>query len=173
MGEGALHPEEEATVKQRNSNLGPGTKTNWPSDRRSQCNLKLNLRHCTANHRPVLSSERTPYMKNKESNCHSNKCNSWLPAPRGARHQDELADRSPYLCPPGSGLPGLPSYTFQALESLFVYSYDSQGYGGDIPTRLHTGNSVKDVRFLQRCLRRAMYPCVSSCIPFQVTASVV
>jgi hypothetical protein len=56
-------------------NWGPGTKTNWPTDSRSQCNLKLNLRHCTANYRPVLSSERVPYMKNKESNCHSNKCN--------------------------------------------------------------------------------------------------
>jgi hypothetical protein len=60
----------------------------WPTDHRSQCNLKLNLRHCTANYRPVLSSERAPYMKNKESNCHSNKCNIWSPAPRGARHQD-------------------------------------------------------------------------------------
>jgi hypothetical protein len=47
--------------------LGPGTKTNWPTDHRSQCNLKLNLRHCTANYRPILSSERTPYIKNKES----------------------------------------------------------------------------------------------------------
>jgi hypothetical protein len=27
---------------------GQGTKTNWPTDRRSQCNLKLNLRHCIA-----------------------------------------------------------------------------------------------------------------------------
>jgi hypothetical protein len=54
---------------------GPGTKTNWPTDRRSQCNLKLNSRHCTANYRPVLSSDRAPYMKNKESNCHSNKYN--------------------------------------------------------------------------------------------------
>jgi hypothetical protein len=35
----------------------------WPTDRRSQYNLKLNLRHCTANYRPVLSSERAPYMK--------------------------------------------------------------------------------------------------------------
>jgi hypothetical protein len=31
---------------------GPGTKTNWPTDRWSQCNLKLNLRHCTANTDP-------------------------------------------------------------------------------------------------------------------------
>jgi hypothetical protein len=50
MGEGALHREDEVTVKQRN-----GTKTNWPTDRRSHCNLKLNLRHCTANYGPVLS----------------------------------------------------------------------------------------------------------------------
>jgi hypothetical protein len=42
---------------------GPGTKTNWPTDRQSQCNFKLNLRHYTANYRPVLSSERAPYMK--------------------------------------------------------------------------------------------------------------
>jgi hypothetical protein len=54
--------------------------------------LKLNLRHCTANYRPVLSSERVPYMKNKESNCHSKKCNIWSPAPKGAQHQHELAD---------------------------------------------------------------------------------
>jgi hypothetical protein len=27
----------------------------------------------------------------------------------------------------------------QALGSLFVASYDSQGYGGGIRTRLHTG----------------------------------
>jgi hypothetical protein len=69
-------------------NYGPGTKTNWPTDRRSQCNLKLNLRH----YRPVLSSERAPHMKNKESNNHWNKCNIWSRAPKGARHQDELAD---------------------------------------------------------------------------------
>jgi hypothetical protein len=27
----------------------------------------------------------------------------------------------------------------QALGSLFVASYDSEGYGGDVPPRLHTG----------------------------------
>jgi hypothetical protein len=63
------------------SRWAPDTKTNWPTDRRSQYNLKFNLRHYTANYRPVLSSERAPYMKNKESNC-----------PKGARHQDEMAD---------------------------------------------------------------------------------
>jgi hypothetical protein len=31
-------------------------------------------------------------MKKKESNCHSEKCNIWSPSPKGARHQDELAD---------------------------------------------------------------------------------
>jgi hypothetical protein len=67
---------------------GPGIKTNWPTDRRSQCNLKFNLRHCTANYRPVLSSERTPYMKNKESKCHSNKCNIWSLAPRSYVPED-------------------------------------------------------------------------------------
>jgi hypothetical protein len=49
---------------------GPGTKTNWPTNCRSQCNLKLNLRHCTANYGPVLSVERAHNMKNRESNCH-------------------------------------------------------------------------------------------------------
>jgi hypothetical protein len=44
------------------------------------------------NSNSVLSSERAAYMKNKESNCHSNKCNIWSPAPKGARHQDEVAD---------------------------------------------------------------------------------
>jgi hypothetical protein len=68
------------------------TETNWPTDRRSQCNLKLKLRHCTANYRPVLSSERAPYMKYKESNCHSNECNIWSQAPREAQHREELAD---------------------------------------------------------------------------------
>jgi hypothetical protein len=31
-------------------------------------------------------------MKNKQSNCHSNKCNIWSPAPKEAWHQDELPD---------------------------------------------------------------------------------
>jgi hypothetical protein len=31
-------------------------------------------------------------MKYKESNCHSNKCYIWSLAPKGAGHQDELAD---------------------------------------------------------------------------------
>jgi hypothetical protein len=89
MGEGAPHREDVLTVKQIK---GPVTKTNWPSDRRWHCNLKLNLRHCTANYRPILSSERGHYMKNKESNCHSNKCNIWSLDPKEAGHQDELAD---------------------------------------------------------------------------------
>jgi hypothetical protein len=41
--------------------------------------------------------------------------------------------RSPYLYPPGTGWP---SFTPQALGSLFVVSYDSQGYGGGIRPRL-------------------------------------
>jgi hypothetical protein len=44
--------------------------------------------------------------------------------------------RKPYLCPPGTGWP-IYIYTPQALGSLFVASYDSQGYGGGIRTRLH------------------------------------
>jgi hypothetical protein len=69
---------------------GPDTKINWQTDCRSQYNLNLNLRDCTANYRPVLSSEKAHYMK-KESNCHSKKCKIWSPAPNGAWHQDELA----------------------------------------------------------------------------------
>jgi hypothetical protein len=51
--EGSLHRDDEVTVKQKNYNLvmDPSTKTNW------HCNLKLNLHHCTAHYRPVLSSE--------------------------------------------------------------------------------------------------------------------
>jgi hypothetical protein len=41
---------------------GPGTKKNWPTDHRSQYNLKLNLRHSSANDRPVLSSERAAHI---------------------------------------------------------------------------------------------------------------
>jgi hypothetical protein len=45
---------------------GQDTKTKWPTTFRLKCNLKLNMGHCTANYRPVLSSERAPYMKHKE-----------------------------------------------------------------------------------------------------------
>jgi hypothetical protein len=96
MGEGALHREDEVTVKQIIkiwlwAPLGVRHQDQWSTDRRSQYNLKLNLRH-TANYRPVLSSERAPYIINKESNCHSNKCNIWSLAPKGALHQEKLAD---------------------------------------------------------------------------------
>jgi hypothetical protein len=37
--------------------------------------------------------------------------------------------------------PGGPIYP-QAIGSLFLSSYGSQGYGGDIRTRLHTGYSA-------------------------------
>jgi hypothetical protein len=43
--------------------------------------------------------------------------------------------RSPYLYPPGTGWL---SYTPGALGSLFIASYDSQGYGGGFLTRIHT-----------------------------------
>jgi hypothetical protein len=36
----------------------------------------------------------------------------------------------------------------QALGSLFVAFYDSQGYGGDILTRLHTGFYIKHILLL-------------------------
>jgi hypothetical protein len=39
---------------------------------------------------------------------------------------------------PQPGGPGLRIYTPQALGSLFVVSYDSEGWGGSIQPRLHT-----------------------------------
>jgi hypothetical protein len=74
MGEGVPHREERncQTKKLKSGHgphWGPDTNTNWPTVRRSQYNLKLNLRHCTANYRPVLSTERALYMKTLKSNC--------------------------------------------------------------------------------------------------------
>jgi transposase len=72
MDEGALHREERKYLSNKELKIklkwGPETKMNWPTDRRVLYNLKFNLRHCTANYRPVLSSERAPYMKKKDSN---------------------------------------------------------------------------------------------------------
>jgi hypothetical protein len=48
MGEGALH-QEERNCQTKIIKMGPGTKTNWPTDRWLQYNFKLNLHHCTAN----------------------------------------------------------------------------------------------------------------------------
>jgi hypothetical protein len=94
---------------------GPGTKINRPADRRSQCNLKLNLRHYTANYRPVLSSERVPYMENKESNCQSKKCNNiWSPAPRGARHHVEFGYQLSICLGPRK--------TTESTTEFFIYS---------------------------------------------------
>jgi hypothetical protein len=45
-----------------------------------------------------------------------------------------LKARSPYLYPPGTGWPVIP----QALGSIFVASYDSQGYGGSIRLRVRS-----------------------------------
>jgi hypothetical protein len=68
------------------------TKTNWPTDRPSQYKMNLDIRDCTANYRLILSSERAPYMKKKDSNCHSMKFKIWSSAPKGARYQGELVD---------------------------------------------------------------------------------
>jgi hypothetical protein len=40
------------------------------------------VRDCTANYSSVLSSEREPYMKKKESNCSSKKFKTWSSAPK-------------------------------------------------------------------------------------------
>jgi hypothetical protein len=85
--EGTLRREGEVIDK-----MGPGTKTNWPTGRPAQRNLKLNLRHCTTNYKAVLSSGTAPCNKHKESNCESNQGNIWSPASKDARHQDRLAD---------------------------------------------------------------------------------
>jgi hypothetical protein len=45
--------------------------------------------------------------------------------------------RFPYLYPPGTGWP---SYTPQALGSLFITSYNSQGYNGGIRPCIHMGS---------------------------------
>jgi hypothetical protein len=93
-GRGRPTRTQKVTVKERKlkcghrPHRGPGAKTNWRTDR----NLNFNLCHCTENYRPVLSSERAPYMKKKESNCHSKKCKICSLAPKWARHQDELVD---------------------------------------------------------------------------------
>jgi hypothetical protein len=58
--------------------------------------------------------------------------------------------RPPYLYPQGTGWPSL--YP-QALGSRFVASYDSQGYGGGIRTRLDTGCAVQSqTNFTTGCL---------------------
>jgi hypothetical protein len=58
---------------------GQDTKTIWRTYSRSYCDFYFDFststRHSTANCRPVISLEREPYMKNKQSNCHSNNCN--------------------------------------------------------------------------------------------------
>jgi hypothetical protein len=43
-------------------------------------------------YRPVLSSDRASYMKKKGSYCQTKKIKIWSLAPKGARHQDELAN---------------------------------------------------------------------------------
>jgi hypothetical protein len=39
---------------------------------------------CTANYRPILSSERASYMKKKENNCQTKKIKIWQCAPKEA-----------------------------------------------------------------------------------------
>jgi hypothetical protein len=90
MGGSTVHEEESSCQTNRIlksghwPHRGLETKTNCPTDRRSEYNLNLNLSDCTANCRPVLSSERAHYMKRKEStcNCYSKKCKIWSSAPR-------------------------------------------------------------------------------------------
>jgi hypothetical protein len=57
--------------------------TNWPTDRRSQYNLTLNLHHCTANYRPVLLSKRAPTPTNLQLSKNDQRENekNWLRVP--------------------------------------------------------------------------------------------
>jgi hypothetical protein len=61
---------------------------------------------------------------------------SWQILLSQIRDFTNLEGRSPYLYLPGAGWP---SYTPRHWGYLFVASYDSQGYGGGIGPRLHTG----------------------------------
>jgi hypothetical protein len=69
---------------------------------------------------------------------------SWVEVPQNSRPYFTVTFEtpptwrawSPYLYPPGNRVAQL--YP-RALGSFFVTSYDSQGYGGGIVTRLHTG----------------------------------
>jgi hypothetical protein len=75
-GWGSPTPRRQSNCQTKKIRSGVRHQDELTDRRRSQCNFKLNLRHCTANYIPVLSSERAPYMKNKESNCHLNKLTS-------------------------------------------------------------------------------------------------
>jgi hypothetical protein len=46
---------------------------------------------CTANYRPIISSERVPYMKKKESDSQTKKIKMWSCALNGAQQKNELA----------------------------------------------------------------------------------
>jgi hypothetical protein len=85
MGEGALHKErkKESNCQTNKIKIWSWAPSNWLTGRRLQYTRNLNLRHCTANYRPVLSPERAPYMRQKESNCHTKKCKIWSSVPKG------------------------------------------------------------------------------------------
>jgi hypothetical protein len=80
---------------------------------------------------------------------------SWVEVPQNSRPYFTVSSetpstwraRSPYLYPPGTGWP---SYTPGAVGSLFVASYGSQGYGGGILTRLHTGYTVSRSTYIYK-----------------------
>jgi hypothetical protein len=64
--------------------------------------------------------------------------------PRQCSHSRVRVPRNSYITVsdsrlPKPGGPGPDIYVPQALGYILVASYDSQGYGGDIRTRPHTG----------------------------------
>jgi hypothetical protein len=78
-----------------------------------------------------------------------------LPKPGGPRPR--------IYSPQEQGVPDIPP----ALGSLSVASYDSQGYGGSILTRLHTGRPITFFSFFFKLLR----PTVSRLVPSGYWAS--
>jgi hypothetical protein len=82
----------------------------------------------------ILSDEKTGLLFTIAADPHQrNHSRVW--APRDSRQYFTFSDSK--LPQPGG--PGPRNYIPQALASLFVTSYDSQGYGGCIRPRLRSG----------------------------------
>jgi hypothetical protein len=85
---------EAENIKKEESNCQTKKIKIWSrAPRPTSCWLQynMNFRDCTANYRPVLSSERAPYMKKKEIVTQRTVKSGHL-LQSGAQHQDEPAD---------------------------------------------------------------------------------
>jgi hypothetical protein len=88
---------------------------------------------------------------------------SRLPQPRGLS--------PPYLYPSRNRVTQL--YT-QTLGSLFIASYDSQGYGGGVGTRLHKGtNCTKSTFYKNPIIVSCLFVAAKNCLPSRYQATVV